>query len=347
MILITDTLVYLLYIMACFAATLGVIILSGFINLLAANNCDLYAAVGQSLTLPFDYDRLDISHVLRWTHNSTIVFYSQQGRLSYGKPADISANGSLMLKNLQFSSAGTYQATALQRNGTLAKTWTGHLCMMDKVLKPQLTYNCDFKSASVNLNCYVANPEGLVFLWALDEKTLTSETRQKLSVSLAQLKGERNFTCSVANKVSKEKSDAVRPTCKSPSTLLCFTSKTVLAVLSGGAGLILLLLTIIIVLCCCHRRNKTQMRIKDKGELRMLSLSKQEPHSCPDYETMHPSEESPPLSPEPSPRACYENGSQPEAQTENRPVHLSTAAVGQQPSPVPKPRTKSPLTPNI
>lgn len=336
--------------MACFAATLGVVILSGSINLLAANNCELHAAVGQSLTLPFVYDSLDVSHVLRWTHNSTIVFYRQQGKVSVGKPADISATGSLLLKNLQFSSAGAYQADVLYPNGTLAKTWTGHLCVMDKVLKPQLTYHCDFKSSSVLLNCHVANPKGLLFSWALDDKTLTSETKQKLSISLEQLKGERYFTCSVANKVSKEKSDTVRPACKSPAppTLLCFEPKTVLAVVLGGAGVILLLLIIIITLCCCHRRIKTQMRIRDKGELRMLSLSKREPRAIsPEYETMHPTEDSPPLNLEPSPRACYESVSQPEALTENRPPHLSTAAEGQQPSPVPKPRTKSPQTPNM
>ncbi|XP_041795511.1 SLAM family member 6-like [Chelmon rostratus] len=338
--------------MACFLATLGVTILSGFISLSAANKdtCELYAAVGQSLTLPFVYDRLTTSHVLRWTHNETIIFYRQQGRVSVGKPGDISATGSLLLKNLKPLSAGAYQANVLHPNGTLAKTWTGNLCLMDKVSKPQLTYSCDFKSSAVNLNCHVANPQGLVFSWTLDENTLTSETRQKLSLSLAQLKGERDFTCSVANKVSKEKSDSVRATCKSPTppTLLCFASKTVVAVLAGGAGLILLLLTIIITLCCCHRRNKTQIRVRDKGELRMLSLSKREPDPIsPEYETMHATEDSPTPSPEPSPRTCYDSVCLPEAPTENTPPQLSAAAEEPRPSPVPKPRTKGPQTPNV
>ncbi|XP_039663433.1 SLAM family member 9-like [Perca fluviatilis] len=315
--------------MACFTATLGVIILVGFINLSAANKdtCDLYAGVGQNLTLPFVYDGLANSHLLRWTHNNTIIFYREKGRVSVGKIEDISAAGSLSLKNLQFSSAGTYQANLLNPNGTLTKTWTHRLCMMDKVSKPQLTYICDPKSSAVNLNCHVAYPQGLVFSWTLDEKTLTSETRQTLSISLAQLKGERRFTCSVANKVSKEKSDTVRPTCKGPPppTLFCFTSTTVVAVLAGGASLILLLLIIIIILCCCHRRIKTQMRRRDKGELRMLSLKKRESDSIsPEYETMHPNE-----------------------YTENRPAQLSIDSEGQQPSPVPKPRTKTPQTPNI
>ncbi|XP_032379477.1 uncharacterized protein LOC116694104 [Etheostoma spectabile] len=313
--------------MACFAATLGVIILAGFLNLSAANQdtCDLYAVVGlQSLLLPFTYDGLANSHVLRWTHNSTIIFYREKGRVSVGKSEDIFIAGSLLLKNLQFSSAGTYRANVLNPNGTLAKTWTQRICMMDKVSKPQLTYMCDPKSSAVNLYCHVASPQGLVFSWILDEKTLTGETRQTLSISLAKLKGETSFTCSVANKVSKEKSDTVRPTCKGPPppTLFCFTSTTVVAVLAGGVSLILLLLIIIIVLCCCHRRIKTQTRPR---ELRMLSVNKRESDSIsPEYETTHPNE-----------------------YTENRPAHLSIDSEVKQPSPVPKPRTIPPHTANI
>nr|XP_046251240.1 T-cell surface antigen CD2-like [Scatophagus argus] len=343
-----------MYIMACFAAPLGIIILLGFINLSAANKdaCELYAAVGQNLTLPLAYDGLETSHVLRWTRNNSVIFYRERGRVSVGKPADITATGSLLLTDLQSSSAGAYKGSLLHPNGTLAKTWAGHLCMMDKVSKPQLNYICDFKSKSVHLNCYVASSQGLVFSWAINEKTLPSETKQKLSISLTQLQGEGNFTCSVANKVSKMKSDTVQPTCKSPTpsppTMLCFTSKTVLAVLAGGAGLIVLLLTIIIVLCCCLRRNKTENRTKTKEELRMLSVSKREPDSLrTEYETVHPIEDFSLLSPEPSPRACYKSVSQPEAQPENKPPQLSTAPEGQKPSPVPKPRTKGPQTPDI
>lgn len=335
--------------MACFAF-LGVIILSGFIDLLAANYCDSYATVGQSLTLPFFFDGLNESHVVRWTHNRTIVFYRERGRVSVGKEADISAKASLLLKNLQSSSAGIYQVNVLHPNGKPAQSWSGQLCILERVLKPQLTYTCDFKTAVVNLNCHVANPQGLVFEWTLDGKPLTSETKQKLSISSVKLKGEGRFTCTVANKVSKMESDTVRPACKIPTppppTLLCYTSKTVQAVLTGGACLILLLLTIIIVQCCCCKRNKAQ--ITQKQELRMVSVSKQEPESIsPDYETMLPNEESLAPNPEPSPRTCYERVSQPNSKTENRSSHLSPTGEVKQPSPVPKPRTKSPQTLNI
>ncbi|CAJ1056279.1 uncharacterized protein LOC117815103 [Xyrichtys novacula] len=335
--------------MACFAASL--FLLSVFINLSTTktDSCDLYAAVGQSLTLPFTFEGLTTFYVLRWTHNNTIVFYRQQTRVSVGKPEDISAAGSLILKNLRPTSAGIYQANVLTPNGTFAKAWSGHLCLMDKVQKPRLVYSCDFKSSAVNLNCDVVKLQGLAFSWTLDDKTLTSEKRQTLSISLAQLKGERSFTCSVENKVSKEKSDIVRPVCKTPSpppppALLCFKPNLVMVAVAVGAGLILLLLIIIIILCCRNKHDKTQMR---PGELRMLSLSKREPDSIsPEYETMHPSEDSPATSPEPKARVCYENVSPPEVQVENRPQHLSADTEEQRVSPVPKPRTKSPQTQN-
>ncbi|KAK5867103.1 hypothetical protein PBY51_011622 [Eleginops maclovinus] len=337
--------------MACLAAILGLIIFSGIMDLSAANKdtCDLYALVGQSLTLPFVFEGLANVHVLRWTHNKTIILYKHQGRVTVGKPEDISKTGSLFLENLQFSSAGIYQADVLNPNRTLALKWTGRLCMMDKVAKPQLTYICDPKTRAVILNCNVANPQDLTFSWTLDQKTLTSETKQTLSISLAQLKGVWSFACSVANKVSKEKSDTVRPTCESPPPppLFCLKSQIVLAVLAGGASLILLLLIIIITLCCRYRRIKTQMRRRDQEDLRMLSLNKLKPNISPEYETMHPPEDYPTVSQTSLPKDCYEKVSQPEAQTEKDPAQLSVDAEGQQPSPVPKPRTKSPKTENI
>lgn len=336
--------------MGCFASTVGVILLLGFIDLSAGNKdtCDVYAEVGQNLNLSFVYEGLTNQHGLKWTHNNKEVFSRQQGKVTLGKIDDISPMGSLSLKNLQFSDAGTYQATVLHPNNTIATKWSGRLCVIDKVTKPQLTYVCDFKSSAVNLNCNVTSPQGLVFSWTHDKKKLPSQTRQTLSIPLGRLQGG-NFMCSVENKVSKENSNVVRPTCKSPSpsppTLYCLTFKTFGAVLAAGGALILVLLIIIIILCCRHKRTKTKMKLRNKVE---LSLPLQEPGSIsPDYETMHATEDYPCPSPKPSPRAFYKNGSQLEGQTENRPVQLSTAAEEQKPSPVPKPRTKITQTPNI
>ncbi|XP_040019754.2 T-cell surface antigen CD2-like [Gasterosteus aculeatus] len=331
--------------MACFAATVGVIILSGLINLTAADKdtCDLHAAVGQNLTLPFVHEVMAKSEVLRWTHNNTIILLRQRGKVSVGRTEDISATGSLLLRNLGFSSAGIYQVHVLNVNGTLAKAWTGRLCVMDKVPKPQVTYTCDLKSGAINLKCHIAKTQPSLFSWTLNGKTLSSETKQTLSLSLAQLEGERSFACSAANRVSREKSDTVRPTCESPPPpTICLASKIAAALLAGGAGVIVVLLIFVIVLCRSHVRIKSQMQRGDEGEARMISLNKRESDSIGrEYETLIPTEDSAPRGPDSPPGACYET----EAQTENRPEQ--STAVGGQLTPVPKPRTKGPRTPNI
>lgn len=341
--------------MARLVHLLEVTFLTGFIDLLAANYCDLYAARGQSLALPFAFQGLHKLHVVRWTHNSSIIFYRERGRVSMGKEAIVTTNGSLLLSNLQASAAGWYQVNVLHPNGTPADSWSGRLCVEERVLKPQLGYNCDFKSAVVNLDCVVANLPRMVFLWTLDGKRLESESGQRLSVSLAKLKGQGSFTCSVANKVSKAESNAVHPSCKSPPSppppprpnLLCYTSITVKAALAGGVCLVLLLLTIIMVQCCRSSKS-SRARTTEKQELGMVSISQEQPGSIrTEYETMCSMAKSPPPSPEPSVKICYDRVSQPaSSKNENSPSHLLATAEVKQPSPVPKPRTKSPLSPN-
>lgn len=328
--------------MAHFAPLLGVTLLSGFIGLLAANYCDLHAASGQSLALPFAFHRLTLQHMVRWTRDSKIVFNRERGRVSVGKEADVAANGSLLLADLRASAAGFYRVSVLHPNATPADSWSGRLCVEERVLKPRLGYACDSQSAVVDLDCLVANPGGLDFQWALDGKRLESESGQRLSVSLARLRGQGSFTCSAANKVSKAESDAVRPVCKSPPpptppVLLCYRAITVKAVFAGGACLILLLLTVVIVQCCSSRK-RGRGRGREKQELGMVAISQSEPGSVgPQYETQV-------LSTEPSARTCSE--SVPHPHSGNSPPHLSATAEAKQPSPVPKPRTKTALPPN-
>lgn len=339
--------------MVRFAYLLGVTFLSAFTDLLAANNCDLYAARGQSLALPFSFHGLHKLHVVRWTHEKQIVFYREKGLVSKGREANVTANGTLLLSNLQASAAGLYQVNVLHPNGTPADSWSGRLCVEERVLKPQLVYNCDLQSAIANLDCLVANPRGLVFLWALDGRLLESERGQRLSVSLAKLKGHGSFTCSVANKVSIAESDGVLPACKSPlpppprPNLLCYTPVTVRAVLAGGVCLILLLLTIVIVQCCRSTKS-SRARPTEKQEMGMVAISQEQPRSIgPEYETMHSMAASPPPSPQPSAKICYNRVSQlNSAEDGNSSSHLLATAEVKQPSPVPKPRTKTPLLPN-
>lgn len=325
--------------MACFAPLL--VVLTGLADLLAVNGCDFYRGVGQDLTLPFIFDRLDLSHVVRWTHNTTILFYREHGYVSIGNATDVSLAGSLWLKDLQLSSSGDYKVIVLHPNNTKpAAVWSRRVCVLDSVPKPHLSYLCDFSASSVTLNCHVAKAQGVEFSWVVDGKFLTTKTRT-LSVSLAKVEVGMSVMCSVANLVSRESSGTVRPLCqRSPPTPLgpyCYSLKTVQAVFAGGAGLLVLLLSIIMILCCCRQRQRPQGEGYG-GETRMRDFRNAQEV---DYEVM--------LSPnEPelqNSEHCYLTVPQPGDPTPNR--LPACPKEGQRVSPVPKPRTKSPQTANV
>lgn len=320
------------------------VILMGLLDLLAVNGCDIYGAVGQDLVLPFTYNRLDLSHVVRWVHNKSIVFYRQEGQVSTGNASDLSQNGSLTLHDLRFSSSGEYQVTVLHRDNTPAVRWSRRLCVLDRVPKPQLTSFCDFPTSTLQLTCQVARPEGVHFSWAIDGKFLPSEKEQKLNISLVKTKAGMSFTCSVANAISQGKSDIVRHACTTSAAPqarnYCFGLQTVQAVFAGGAFLLLLLLAIIITLCCRRQRRRSS-GAKDGEAFRMRNTRnvREAGSVSPDYETMLPPA-----------RPHGQSGEQdyylPVPQTQdkpaNRPSNHPAAEEGKRYSPVPKPRTKSP-----
>ncbi|XP_011605785.2 uncharacterized protein [Takifugu rubripes] len=328
--------------MACFAPLL--VVLTGLADLLAVNGCDFYRGVGQDLTLPFIFDRLDLSHVLRWTHNTTILFYRQRGYVSIGNATDVSLAGSLLLKDLQLSSSGDYRVIVLHPNNTqAAAAWSRRVCVLDSVPKPDLSYLCDFSASSVTLNCHVAKARGVEFSWVVDGKFSTAKT-QTLSVSLAKVKVGMSFVCSVANIVSRESSGTVRPLCQrsppTPSGPYCFSLKTVQAVFAGGVGLLVLLLSIIVILCCRRQRRgpRGPRGEGNGGEIRMRDLRKAQEEN---YEVMLSPKE-PQLQ---NSEHCYLTVPQPEDPTPNR--LPPCPGEGQRASPVPKPRTKSPRTANV
>ncbi|XP_029010700.1 uncharacterized protein LOC114857930 [Betta splendens] len=335
-------------------AVMAAVFLLGCSLLSAADTdtCKVYAAVGKNLTLSFELSyKLSSRDGLKWTHNGTTVYWRDSSGLIYLMADSVSSTGSLLLNNLQFSSAGFYEATVSNPSQRETKIWSGRVCVVDAVTKPQLTYDCDFKAGAVVLNCKAPSPQALLFSWTLGTTLLQKEMGQTLRLPLERLKGG-SVACVVNNKASGANSDAVLPVCKSPTPpprvpapgpgQVCLPLKTFGAMLVGGAGLVLVLLIVIIVLCCRHKRTGAQMRSGNKAELRLTSVNKQELGSIgPDYETMPASEDYPCPSPRPSPRACKNT-----AEAQQKPLLAAPAEEEQKPSPVPKPRTKLTQTPD-
>ncbi|CAL9696914.1 unnamed protein product [Knipowitschia caucasica] len=288
--------------------------------------CDLHAAVGIRLALPFVFESVIESEKVVWWHNSTVIYQQDKGKVSVGKPEDINHRGSLVLINPKLASAGDYEAKVYNLSGAELKTWKGFLCVMEKVPKPTLSYSCDQKS--VMFKCDTDKSQDLRYTWKMDDKVLAGETRVTLTLALSQLKSKNRFFCCVSNLVSNEISGIVSPVCNNPAAttqnLLCFRPQLVFAGLAGGVGVIIILVVAIVVLGC-HRRRNTIPKRRDKK-----SFSPQ-PQPDTDYETMTVPKDSPEPELELSLRADHQES-----------VHEAEAAGDSRvdPSPVPKPRTK-------
>lgn len=332
-------------IMACLGIPLGVLFLSLSRFIASAppkDACDLRAVVGQALSLPFEHKQLGNNDTLRWTHNSSIIFYQQSSRVLIGKPKDISASGALRLQNLQLSGTGLYKADLLDQDGKHVTGWTGRLCVAGKLPKPQVTFVCE---NIVILHCDAPKPQGAVFAWTLNDKALKGETQATLRISSAKLKGENNFTCGAVNQPGAETSDAIRLHCRhsgvAPPALYCFQAKTVMAAMAGGGCLILLLLVTVTISCLHCGRRRAQASPAPQGELPMVPTAQHQRTDSfiPDYETMRSSEGYLAPGTQPPPGVVIQEVDPSEAQ--ERPSH-ATGADREQPSPVPKPRTKMP-----
>ncbi|XP_061774044.1 uncharacterized protein LOC133563771 [Nerophis ophidion] len=327
--------------MALHAVLLGAVLICGFHeNPAASGTCDVYATVGEDVVLALNFTQLGKTDQLSWTRDSVPAYVRDHRGVRIGKPQDVSLSGSLLLKNLKLSSSGLYEGKKSSANGTVLTSWSGRLCVMDKVSKPLLRYVCDHKFGFLNLSCHVAKAQDLQFSWILNGFRIADASSQTLNLSLLK-NADWDLTCLAENKVSAGGSDAVSlSACRNPP-MLCFTSKMVFAVLAGGAALLLLLLVVFIVVCHHLRRRRRHNTIGNKRELRMLSIKQNESVSS-EYEIMNVP--SGPV-PEPLPRTRHPSVSEAEGRLESSLLPPDDMA-DRQPSPVPKPRTKGPQTQN-
>ena len=321
---------------------------SSIIAQVSKESCNINALIGSNLSISLDQRMPSNSkNTLRWTHNSTVIFYRTDGRVRLGMPTGVDAGGSLQLLNLSFSSAGVYKADVLNATGVRVNGWSGSVCVVEKVSTPVVTFLCGSSGATATLNCDVLNPRDVVFAWTHEGQLLKGETKPTLSVSLATFKGDKGFSCSVSNIASKDKSNAVwlkcEPPLPPPTKLYCFKASTVMATVMGGVGLILLLFIITVV--TCYRRKKAPTP-EDREELTMSPATKfLKSDSIPDYEIMHPSGDtpcpSPKLSPGPS-STVYGQDVVPSFAKAQEGLGPTSPEGKRGPSPVPKPRTNAP-----
>ncbi|XP_034145394.1 uncharacterized protein LOC105019851 isoform X2 [Esox lucius] len=109
---------------------LVVLVLHGFISLSAASqdSCNTYVPLGSSFNVPLSNNNIEDNEIT-WKHNGMIVLKRKNGIYKPGKKEDISATGSLLLKDLKFENEGLYEAEVFNKEGIRIETTSYRLCV--------------------------------------------------------------------------------------------------------------------------------------------------------------------------------------------------------------------------
>ncbi|CAI5638176.1 unnamed protein product [Oreochromis niloticus] len=192
------------------AATIAVFLLSclSIASTGSQADCDVYAATGSNFTVRLQYELTD-SDSLRWFKDENQIFYLRSKKVITGENYDVDSTGSLKLTQLTKDKSGRYSPQIHREDGTSAGDLPSvHLCVLDRVQKPNVTTTCTDKG-HVNFTCSVGQNEKII--WFMDdealeekEKTLTREIKDVLKA---------RFSCNVSNSVSSEISLPVQQNC--------------------------------------------------------------------------------------------------------------------------------------
>ncbi|KAL1022163.1 hypothetical protein UPYG_G00022950 [Umbra pygmaea] len=209
----------------------------------------------------FNCSPLNVIMTCNVTSTNTVSFsWKKNGNVQIGKTETVT----ILLKDLKDSDTFTCSVANEVSNKTsdiIKPTCKGN------VSKPTVTLACSPKE--VTFTCNITDTDMKSFNWMKNGKLLDEKTETTLTILLKDLKESDTFTCSVANEVSNETSDSIKPTCKAdpnpavPHLLFGFDFWTMVGILAGGAGLVLI---IIISMVHCYRRQKRS----EEGEFRQV-----------------------------------------------------------------------------
>ncbi|XP_063734137.1 T-cell surface antigen CD2 [Eleginops maclovinus] len=232
----------------------------------STDSCDMSAAVGDTVTLPLGHKLTD-SESLKWTFNdSDIIFNRKSKDKIILKNEDVYQNGTLRLKSVKKSNEGTYKPEVNAANGqkVVKGLKTIRLCLLERVQKPSVTFEC--KSPNVVFKCMptISKPERK-FEWLKDDKVVANVKYWTKNAKEVQY---HSFRCNVSNKVSFSISDALTHTCIKSFFPEKFLGLNTWIFVGIGGGVVLLLI-ILVIICCVRTRRKKRLRLKAVGEMRL------------------------------------------------------------------------------
>ncbi|XP_062389359.1 uncharacterized protein LOC134077735 [Sardina pilchardus] len=171
--------------------------------------CTISEPVGADAIIPISYKGLTAEHHIKWMHGSERVFY-RKGSVIKDEKRKIKPDGSLILDNIKSSDSGTYEVTVYDGNGAHVHTSSQHLCVLEPMKKPEVKYSCPGQWPV--LTCTHTGPEVDVS-WHRNNKVLTGQGHQTLTLTAALFKAGDGYSCTVKNQVSEKKSNEVKPVC--------------------------------------------------------------------------------------------------------------------------------------
>ncbi|KAJ8247197.1 hypothetical protein GJAV_G00259850 [Gymnothorax javanicus] len=306
----------------------------------------VYKPAGGDTTIQLGHPNVKIDD-LRWSKDEIPIFKRRKGKISLGKEADVTLDGSLLLKHLNASHSGIYEGQVYDKDGKSYKSPRQRICVKERVAKPTVFVDCEKRT----LTCQLEPDSKPGFSWMQNGKILSRETSNTIKIIPEQKKPSK-YSCTVKNEVSKETSKEIDISCKGVSSgtsawsFWDFDSLPTILILAGG-GTLLLILVVVIVGCICRKRRHDRKLQRDEEELRLANLM----HSQQPHPPAHHTHQAPPTKTHAGQCGYPQHEEQPPAlpkpRTQNRPrpSHPTCPATGQEHAPPrPKPR-RGPRTP--
>uniref|UniRef100_A0A674NZ74 T-cell surface antigen CD2-like n=1 Tax=Takifugu rubripes TaxID=31033 RepID=A0A674NZ74_TAKRU len=196
--------------MAAVSSVSLLLLLTSIVTTTDSQDCNYHAAKKQDVTLPLTYVLKD-SDQLRWLHGSKVIFDRRAKVMVTGNPDDVSQNGSLRLRNMDQSKAGTYTPTVYDDGQRIGNLEPMVLCVMDPVSQPQVTSECDKTLVTFTCMQSQTSPE-VQFEWLEDGKVNPKLKERSFKGVLKDME-QRVYRCRVSNKVSSLTSAPFRQNC--------------------------------------------------------------------------------------------------------------------------------------
>ncbi|XP_007485321.2 T-cell surface antigen CD2 isoform X1 [Monodelphis domestica] len=231
----------------------------------------VWGALTQSISLDIPHFQQDGgADDIRWSKGQTVIAMLKQNELFFLKDNttyEISANGTLKIKELTSSFEGIYKVSVYHKNGTNLLEKTLALRVMKAVSQPVMTWDCTKRSVVCEVQ-NETNAELTLFdngTQPLKKGTVKSE-EMRLKYTWPNLPPWQ-LRCVVKNKAS-EKEVVVQ----NPCTEKVLDIYHILSICGGG----MILLIFLLLLIFCFQRRKKQKTNDQNLEINISRVNKEE-----------------------------------------------------------------------